>query len=939
MKKNYIVKVTGLLIVFILSVFVVTAQQTGRIAGKVTDKKSGEALIGLTVKVEGTSKGVSTDIEGRYNVGSIASGRYSVIFSYVGYQTKRVSDIVVKNGSVATVDVVMEESAGTELQQVVITATARQESISGLYAKQKTNISISDGISAEQIRRSPDRNTSDVLKRVSGTSIQDNKFVVIRGLSDRYNTTLLNNAVLPSTETDKKAFSFDIIPSNMIDNIIINKTASPEYPGDFAGGIVQVITKDIPDENFLSVNIGLGYNSQSTFDPINLGARGKYEFLGFSESSRNIPAGIPSSRVFMQEYTSPEQKVAAGKLFSNSYKIDKYAHALPVQSLQANLGLTKRFQNTARLGAVVAVTYRSSESVYDAVRIDYEGTRQYKFDDTNNKFSTSLGGLANFAYIKGDTKIALKNVYNRSLDNSYLSRSGIMDINRDSVIGYSQDLVTKSLFNSQLEGEHKTNWKDIKINWNLNYSYSGRNQPDLKSLTYNNDFDNGDPEKRIYLAQIPTTVSRTDASRFFSSMDEDTYGGGLNFTLPFNLFKEKNNVKAGIFKQYKSRDFEARKFGYIQDAYGDFDQSLKKLPIDAIFNSANIRRNGFLLDEGTEFPDTYTAISDINAGFLQVENKFNSKMRAVWGIRAEDSYQFVDTYDLSGSVTKIKHTYLDILPSLNITYSINDQTNLRLSASKTVTRPELRELANFGFFDYVSKRILQGNPDLKRSQNTNVDLKYEFYPGSGQVFSLSGFYKYFKNPIEQTVSSAATRNITFQNANSATSYGMEVEFRKRLNFFGSTSFLNNVTAYANSSIIFSTVNLNSLVSEVTSRALQGQSPYIINAGLQYSSSDNNLSFNLLYNRIGNRISEVGYEGYPDIYEQGRNVIDFQISKKIYRKAEVRLNLSDMLNEKTVFYQNQDSDKLYDPAKDNLMNSLRMGYNVSLSFIYNFSLEK
>lgn len=914
--------------------------QNGKAAGKITDKKTGETLIGLTVKAEGHPGGVSTDVEGRY-VLELPPGKQTLIFSYVGYPTKSISDVIIKSGQVTALDVIMEETEGGQLlAEVVVRATYRQESISGLYARQKTNISISDGISADQIKRSPDRNTSEVLKRVSGTTVQDNKFVVVRGLSDRYNTTLLNNTVLPSTEPDKKAFSFDIIPSSMIDNIIINKTASPEFPSDFAGGVVQVITKDIPEQNYFSVSVGTGYNSQSTFKNFSLGDKGTYEFLGFSPSQRAIPDGIPGTFAYRQ--LSDQQKMQAGKLFDNSFKVNNYNSALPSQSYQGNLGLTKIFDNGAKFGTILAFTYRNSESIYTAQRFDYESEKdkQYSFDDLNNKFSSSLGGLANFAFVKENHKISLKNLYNTSLTNSYVSRSGVQFMNADSVKGYSLDLVSKSLFNTQLEGGHKLSEKNLKLDWNLNYSYSDRVQPDLKSVNYNKDYDNADLSKRIYIAQVPNgSASRTDASRFFSNMFEHSYGGAVNFTLPFSIRQNTHNLKAGLFKQYKIRDFEARKFGYIQ-SFGSFNQSLLTLPFDQIFAPENLNSNGFVMDEGTENADTYDAVSDINAGYVQFENRIGPKTRITWGVRAEDSYQLVNTFGFAGEEVRVENTYLDILPSLNLTYSLNEKTNLRFSASQTVTRPELREMANFGFFDYVSKRILQGNPDLKRSQNTNLDLKYEVYPGGGQIISLSGFYKHFKNPIEQIVSSGSVRNITFENANAAKTLGLEVEFRKRLDFISETPFFKGLTAYTNASVIFSTVNLNSLVSEVTSRALQGQSPYIINAGLQYSGPESNLSFSLLYNRIGDRIAEVGYQGYPDIYEKGRNLLDFQVSRRLMkRKAELRLNLSDILNEKNIFYQNLDGNKIYNAGRDNLMNSGKMGTGVSLSFTYNFSLDK
>lgn len=936
MKSQFTLKKALLTLLFVVIGATVFAQGTGKISGTVADKKTGETIIGASVKVLGVNKAVATDVEGRYIIGGLMPGNYVLEVSYIGYTIKSITAIEVKDGNTTSVNVTLEESQSQTLNQVVVTTTVKKETVNSLYLKQKTNVSISDGISAEQIRRSPDRNTSEVLKRVSGTSIQDNKFVIVRGLSDRYNTTLLNNAILPSTEPDRKAFSFDIIPSNMIDNIVINKTASPDLPGDFSGGVVQVLTKDIPTENYLFASAGTGYNSQSTFQKFQLGEKSGIENFGFFKSDRNIPKGIPSTQKY--NVLTANQKIDAGKLFRNSFQTNTFNAAMPSQAYQLSMGLRKTLKNKANIGAIVSLTYRNSETRNEAERFDYEGaTKQYDFNDETFKFSSSLGALANFAYIKGNHKIAFKNLYNVSLDNTYTSRFGTQFVDQDLIKGYSYDLVSKSLLNSQLEGEHKFSWQDLKLNWNLGYSYSDRLQPDLKSINFRLDYDQG---AKVYEAVVPNgTASRTDASRFFSDLFEDSYNAGLNVTLPFTLFKEKSSLKVGGLKQYKLRDFKARKFGYIK-SFGAFEANLLTLPYNEIFNSTNLKPTGFILDEGTENADKYDATSDLNAGYAMLDTRVSKKIRLSLGARVEDSYQLVNTADFTGKKVKVEKQYLDILPSLNATYSLSDQTNIRFSASQTVTRPELRELSNFGFFDYISKRILQGNPDLKRSQNTNIDVKYEIFPGAGQVLSISGYYKYFKNPIEQVVSSGSVKNITFQNANSATTYGMELEARKNLGFMGENSFYKNLTAYVNTSVIFSTVNLNSLVSEITSRALQGQSPYLINAGLLFNEPKSNLSFNILYNRIGERISEVGYQGYPDIYEKGRNMLDFQISKKlINNKAELRLNLADVLNEKIYFYQNNNNKKTYQSNIDNIMNTARTGMGASLTFTYNFSLDK
>lgn len=912
------------------------AQQLGKITGKIADAKSGETLIGVSVKLVGTGKAVGTDIEGRYAIGGLTAGKYTVEVSYISYETKRITDVIVKAGETSTLNVSLGQANSQTLNQVVITTSVRQESVNTLYLKQKTNLSISDGISADQIKKSPDRNTSEVLKRVSGTSIQDNKFVIVRGLSDRYNATLLNNAILPSSEPDRKAFSFDIIPANMVDNIVINKTASADLPGDFSGGVVQVLTKDIPTDNYINFSIGTGFNTQATFKDFYLGNKSGVENFGYYSADRNIPKGVPSTANFNQ--LTSNQKIDAGQLFKNSFVTNYKGGAAPTQSYQLSSGFKKVFKDNANIGAIVSLTYRNGESQNISERFDYEGdTRQYDFNDRSYRFSSSIGALANFAYVKGKNKIAFKNLYNVSLDNSYTTRYGTHLVDQDSIKGYAYDLVSKSLLNTQLEGEHKLAWKDLKVNWNLGYSYSDRLQPDLKSLTYRLDYDQG---AVAYEAVVPNgTASRTDASRFFSELFEDSYNAGLNLSLPFTTFGQKNTFKFGAMKQYKVRDFKARKFGYIK-SFGSFESSLLTLPLQQIFASENLKPTGFVMDEGTENADKYDAISDLNAGYLMVDARLSQKARLSFGTRLEDSYQKVNTADFSGKLVKVEKQYLDILPSANATYSLNDKTNLRFSVSQTITRPELRELSNFGFFDYISKRILVGNPNLKRSQNTNVDFKYELFPSAGQIVSISGYYKHFKNPIEQVVSSGSVRNITFQNAKSAQTYGLELEVRKNLGFISDDSFLNNLTIYVNSSIIFSKVRLNSLFSEVTSRALQGQSPYLINAGLMYSVPNSGLSFNLLYNKVGQRISEVGYQGYPDIYERGRDVVDFQVAKRVFKnKGEFRLNLTDILNQKIIFYQNTNASNVYQKGIDNLMNTARTGAGANVSFIYNFTLTK
>lgn len=942
MKQSIIV--VQLIGILLLGCFNVQAQNnTGKVSGKLTDKKTGELLIGVTVLVQNTSKGAVTDVEGRYLL-QLEPGTYTLDFKYMGYQTKSISEVVVKNGQVTNLDVALDEPKSKELAEVVIRGSYKQETVNALYVAQKNNPSISSGISAESIRRSPDRNTGEVLKRVSGASMQDNKYIIVRGLNDRYNTATINNAVLPSTEPDRKAFSFDIIPSNLIDNITINKTATPDMPADFSGGYIQVVTKDIPAQSFFSVNIGLGYNSQSTFKDIQGMKRGGMDWLGFDDGTRKLPSSFPSSRAKYVGRPNSE-KIEISKDFKNNYGVSSFGNALPTQNYQLTWGNRSHLKNGGSFGSIISLTYRSSENINPSSRTDYDNEKvvSYRFSDQIYKYNTSLGAIANFTYIKDNNKISFKNIFNRLFDNNYTYRDGITIDAGQVLIGHGQDLTEKTLVNSQLEGAHKLNKNDWKLDWNLNFSLSDRNQPDLKVLTYSKSISDQDDPSVPYLVQIPTGSANRNVFRFWSVLQDVSYGGSAQLGIPFTLGKNKQLLKVGGQKLYKTRVFNARALGYVTEDPFNTDQSLLSLPPDKIFAPENMREDGFMMDEITNSTDKYDATSDLVAGFVMFDNKIADKLRIVWGARGESYYQYIKTSDPSGKRIRQTTTWFDVLPSANITYSLTDKSNIRLSGSQTVSRPELRELANFAFYDFVTYSSLVGNPDLKRAKITNLDLRYEIYPGVGEAITASLFYKSFKNPIEQKVDPSSTpnrRETSFQNAPSADSYGFEVELRKKLDFFGDAPVFNNTTFFTNFSLIKSTVNLSGGTSDQQNRALQGQSPYLVNAGLQWLTPDTDWGVSVLYNRIGHRISLLGFQGYPDIYENGRDILDFQISKKVIKnKGELRLNVSDLLNQAVVFYQNNDDKKRYSKGTDQVINSVKFGTNVSLSFSYQFNTGK
>nr|WP_305121760.1 TonB-dependent receptor [Pedobacter mongoliensis] len=846
----------------------------------------------------------------------------------------------------------MEES-GQELKAVVITATAKQESIGGLYAQQKNAISMSSGISADVIRRSPDKNTGEVLKRVSGASVQDNKFIVVRGLSDRYNNAMINNSPLPSSEADRKTFSFDVIPSALIDNVIISKTATPDLPGDFAGGAVQIKTKDFPDLKNLQISYSVGYNSISTFKPFYGNSRNILDFSGFGASSRALPASFPASR---QRYVnqSIDQRVAQTKQFDNSWGINNLGNTMPTQSLQLVYGNSFRFKNDSKLGLILSTNYRNAATISQEERNDFNesgatgrGIPLFQYNDSYYNFSSTLGLLANISYIKGNHKFALKNVFNQSFEDNYLQRSGVFDLQSRQKIS-QQEVNDKSLLNSVLEGEHLLSQKNkSRLSWNTSFSRITNDQPDLRRLAYVKKVT--DAADVAYQAQVPSVATPSTAGRFFSELDENIYGASANYTLPVEIRGQSQTIKAGLSKQYKQRNVSARVLGYVINT-DDFaaSEALLSLPQGELFSPVNIAQDKFYLEDITNPANTYKGSGDLNAGYLMMTNQLFNKLKATWGLRVENYIETLNTRDNSGAVN-IDNNYFDILPSINLSYALNDQSNLRASYGRTVARAQFRELAPFSFYDFVTGTVKIGNTELQRTSIDNIDLRYELYPSTGQLISFSVFYKHLIKPIESNIisgSTAASKSISYINAPEADVFGAEVELRHNLGFINSGSnFFKNLVFTANAAAIKSQVNFVNAVTILDKRPLQGQSPYLINTGLQYSAPKTGLQANVLYNRIGRRIAIVGfgqYSGdtfqadYPDIYEAPRDLIDLQLSKSVIRnKGELKLSISNLLDSDANFYQDLNTNKRYDSNTDQLINSVQFGRTISLGFGYRF----
>ncbi|MBP6334056.1 MAG: carboxypeptidase-like regulatory domain-containing protein [Bacteroidia bacterium] len=941
MKQNQFLKKLLIGTLVILCPFISMANEPGDgiLSGRIIDKTTGETLIGVPVMLEGTTFGAVTDLDGYYKIEKIPAGKYSVVVRYIGYTSKIISEVEIKAKSVTTADVMME-SSDLQLNEVTITADMKRESIGSILLLQKKSATVQDGISSEAIKKTADKNTGEVIRRVSGASIQEGRFVIIRGLNERYNSATLNGVPLASTEPDRKAFSFDLFPSSLLDNLIIVKTASPELQGEFAGGILQLNTKDIPDKGFFSFNAGVSTNSISTFKTYKDYQGGKTDWLGRDDGTRALPEEFPGSTELKKSTTA--SKIDYSKMLMNDWAIQEKSSAPMGQSYQLSFGQNKKVLKKD-FGIIGALSYSSSQKKSEVERSDYDfdGSQNYNFADEQYKQNVFWGGLLNLTYKLNDHhKISLKNLYSVNAEDQTIVRNGTDIENQQYIEASALRYSSTQFYNSTLSGNHYLPGSGVKLNWYGSINKTAQSVPNLRRMYYYRNIDNSSEDTSMY-AYVPFgNASPNYAGKFYSDLQETIYNAEFNFSFPLKFLGDDQSIKAGYAEQYKDRVFDARVMGYVVTNPGKFNWELLFEPIDAIFDTANMGSKGFRIDEITNPSDHYTGSSNLHSGFLQFENALGSKLKAVWGIRIENYIQKLNSFGYSNDTIQVKTNYLDILPSANLNYSLSEKSNLRFAVSKTVARPEFRELAPFSFYDFSTATSVVGNSNLKRTEIYNFDIRFETFPKNGQILSTSVFYKDFTNPIEPVVESsgAGSRKITFQNAPGAYVYGIEFEWRKNFDFVNSLvdwKQWENISFYGNIALMKSEVDKSDDLRATEDRPMQGQSPYLINAGLMYADGKSGLGFNMVYNRIGKRIYQVGNSGYLSIEESPRNLLDFQVSKRVFQNGEIKFTVSDILNEPGVFYQDQNDNGRYAADIDSGISTYNYGTNYSLSVSYKF----
>ncbi len=918
--------------------------QTGKISGKVIDAGSGQVLVNATLLLIEKTKTELADQNGNFSFARLAPGTYSVRCSYTGYNEKIIEEIIVKDNENTTINISLEVKKALEGVVITTKTSAKKETIASLLVAQKNYAGVSDGISAEAIRKTPDRTTGDAIKRVSGASIQDDRFAIIRGLNDRYNAAFINGAPLPSTESDRKAFAFDIFPAAILDNLIIYKTATPDKTGEFAGGIIDITTKSILPKSFTSVTVGQSYNTLITgktrFFSEN---KGNKDWIGIDDGTRGIPAALPPS---LAGLTFAERADLA-KLFKNYKWGIQQEKAKPNFNFQFSKGFNIEKKGKEFIGALFALNYNRTFSFSTGQRNTYdfdanqavELVQRGKYTDSVYNEEIVVALLGNIS-IKLNSKNSLswKNNLSINTDNRLIKRIGAPDYSADSLFLYNDKVrwyTSNQIFSSQLGGEHLLGSKKTRINWLGSYSKVEREIPNLSRTSYSGSLASG------FSAFFPSGQPNPlvgSGTMLFTKTTENIKSGKAELTQPYLFMKNSQNFKAGIGYQVRDRDFTTRLLGLspYSNSGVPFDFSLLGLPEDQIFLPQHYGKmangsGGFFLAEGIITNSNYKASSALLHGYLMNEQRFFNKFRLIYGARIERFNQELNTTD-NGTAPPIKidSSVTDILPSVNFVYALTNKINLRLSYAQTVNRPEFRELAPYLFFDYQAQYSISGDIALKRAKIKNYDFRFEFFPGKAQLFSVSAFYKEFKNPIEIVFLPGITNQATYSNAGSAEIYGAEAEFRTLLSTIAGMKkedgFLSKLTLSANAALIKSKVKLGQVgffdaSRLITDRALQGQSPYLINGSLGYNDEKIGLSATASVNRVGDRIFIAGIKDESaDIYEKARTVVDFQLTKLFFKNVlEVKFTAKDILAQRINFYSDFDLSKSF-TARDKYFSS-------------------
>ena len=846
------------------------AQETGTLTGSVYDGQTGRPILGVSIAVDGVvdSKNV-TNSDGLFKF-SVPVGKHALKFTAGTYQPVDIREVTITAGAVTEASTLMSNERLVTSIDVVEKLDAVTSTSEVMLMERKLSAVVSDSIGHQELAESAAGDAAGALEKVTGVSVVGDGFVYVRGLGERYSATQLNGAVIPTTEPEKRVVPLDLFPSGMIDNIKIAKTYSPDLPGEFSGGLVQITSMEFPSKAHLSVSVKGGFNSQTTSSPFLTypGSGGGADFWGFGSGSRNLPSSIgPDQRLFQGSVPS-DQLQAFGQAFANNWEPTKIGSQRPAADWSVNGGNT-----WGKLGLVSALTFSNKPSYHKEVQryIRQDGNTPYIFteypDFREYTENARLGAVLNGAYrLTPNHKILFKNMFTHDTDKNAREFSGADGGTGSNLESQRLRYVERSLYSSGVEGDHSfVNLHNSVIHWQFTYSNSKRNEPDLREV-FRGQLQNGDYQ---------FAALGSSAVRFFSNLNDHIYEPQTDYSVPFFKGSVTGLFKIGARATIRRRDFQARRFRYIPQRLSTLNLLL---PSNQLFAPENIRPDGFQLVEFTRGTDSYTASGDIYAGYAMVDLNFGAKWRLSGGLRIEDANQNVLTVDnrIPGSVpVRAALQNRDPVPAVNLIYAFSQKQNFRASYSRTLSRPDFRELSPFDFNNVLGGFVTVGNANLQRASINNYDVRWEMFPGGNQLIAASFFLKNFNSPIESTILPSNDLRQSFINAKGARNLGIELEVRQDLAPLWSA--LKEFSLSSNFTFVDSNIKIkpeDAAILTSQSRPLLGQSRIVYNGAIQWARPRWHSDARLFAGYVSRRITDVGTFNLPDIYQEATPNIDF-----------------------------------------------------------------
>ncbi|MDX1640360.1 MAG: TonB-dependent receptor [Balneolaceae bacterium] len=935
--------------------------QNGTIRGTVIEGATGDPVYGVTIQVIGTSNGTTTDFDGKFDL-SLSEGQYDLRISYVSYTPIVIEEIGVEAGEVTIIDNIRLEKTVEEMEEVVVTAEMVNISEAAMITTKRKSTNLLDGISAERFRTIGDSDAAQALKRVTGVSVEGGKYVYVRGLGDRYTKTMMNSVDIPSLDPNRNSLQIDIFPTNLIDNMIITKTAVAEMPADFTGGIVNIETKDFPEQPILDVSVSTSYNPSMHFNSSFLGYDGSNtDLLGFDSGTRELPDGADFEDIPTPISGHPDGDV---NNFINSFNPTLGPKELTnPMDLSAGLSLGNQFKvdSDNTVGYILSGTYKRSTNHYDDFRYGefqrpaeptaYDLVYATRQNGTVSESNILLGGLAGLAFKTPNSKYKLTGMHLQNGEDRatsfFIDNSGIAPGQSGyAADSYNLEYSERSITNFLLNGIHYFDNAKWEVNWRVSPTFSTMNDPDVRRVAY---------------TRAPNGL-RFNAgaggfpSRIWRYMDEVNLVGRFDVTRDYQLFGSGAKFKAGGSHVYKQRDYEILSFdmqffGSIPDLTGDPSE---------ILQPENIYPNGpIYYQSGNPNPNPNAYSSNIQNTSFYISNEFNlfPNLKTSLGLRVEDYVQRHTgrdaLYAQGGNGNNLDDEKvldaMDFFPSANLTYFLTDNQNLRFSYSRTIARPSFKELSFAQILDPVSDRIFNGglfaigewDGNLSETGIHNFDTRWEMFFNRGQLLSFSLFYKSFDAPIELVRIQAQQTSSEFQprNVGDGQVFGVEFEFRKSLGFSGGA--MENISVSSNITVTESIIDMTEQEFRARknfekqgqtiddTRQMAGQAPYIINLGLSYDNAAIGLDGGLFYNVQGETLTVVGGGLYPDVYTAPFHNLRLNMNKSFGSNASVNLSVSNLLNDsRAEYYQGYEADK-------QVFSRYNPHTSISLGFKYSF----